>query len=166
MIFLAIGLYIIGYIAIVLEFFVPAGGLVGLAGMGSIAGGIALIFIHYGRVLGYIFLSAAVIITPILILLYFKYFPRSFLGKRLILADRQEKDEGFVAHSLSQYSELKGKVGKCLTMLRPSGMALIDGKRYSVVTDGEFIEKGAEIEVREVDGSRIIVRKKREEEEK
>ncbi len=159
MIFLALALYVIGYIAIVAEFFVPAGGLIGLAGAGSIVGAIVIVFINFGKLLGYVFLLIAVIATPILVLLYFKVFPKSFLGKRLILAKKQKKEEGFVAHSPDGYEKLKGKVGKSITPLRPAGTALIEGKRYSVVTGGEFIEKGENIEVYNIEGSRIVVRK-------
>ncbi len=162
MFFLALGLYLVGYVAIVVEFFVPAGGLVGLAGAGSIVGAIVIIFINYGKLLGYIFLVIAVVATPILVLLYFKVFPKSFLGRRLILAKRQDREDGFIAHSPNGYEELVGKRGKSLTPLRPAGTVLIDGKRYSVVTGGEFIGKGEAIEVHRVEGSRIEVRKRKE----
>ena len=160
MIFLAIALYIIGYAAIVLEFFVPAGGLVGVTGAGSIIGGIVLIFKNYGGRLGLIFLIAALVLTPVLIVVYFKYFPGSFIGKRLILFKDQKKEDGFVAHSVSAYRDLTGKAGLSITPLRPAGTVMIDNKRYSVVTSGEYIEKNKQVEVLTVNGSRIIVRKR------
>jgi len=46
------------------------------------------------------------------------------------------------------------------TALRPTGKALIDSRRYDVVSDGDFIEQGTAIEVVEVAGTRIVVRKK------
>lgn len=159
MIYLAVGLYIVGYAAIVLEFFIPAGGLVGLTGIGSIIGGIVLIYKNYGNSLGLVFLIAALILTPVFIFIYFKYFPGSFIGKRLILFKDQKKEDGFVAHSASNYRDLTGKTGLTTTMLRPAGTAMIDSKRYSVVTSGEYIEKNEKIEVIMVEGSRIVVRK-------
>jgi len=159
MIFLAGGLYIIGYMAIVLEFFVPAGGLVGLTGIGSIIGGIVLIYRNYGNGLGLVFLITALVLTPVLIVAYFKYFPGSFIGKRLILFKEQKQEDGFVAHTVSAYRDLTGKTGLSITPLRPAGTVLIDNKRYSVVTSGEYIEKNKQVEVLTVSGSRIIVRK-------
>lgn len=53
-----------------------------------------------------------------------------------------------------------GKNGKALTMLRPSGTAIIDGKRMDVVTTGDFIEKDVEITIIRIDGNRVIVEKK------
>jgi len=160
MIYLAVGLYIVGYAAIVLEFFVPSGGLVGLTGIGSIIGGIVLIYRNYGNRLGLIFLIAALVLTPVLIVVYFKYFPGSFIGKRLILFKDQKREDGFVAHSVSAYRDLIGKTGLSITPLRPAGTVMIDNKRYSVVTSGEYIEKNKQIEVLTVNGSRVVVRKR------
>jgi membrane-bound ClpP family serine protease len=50
--------------------------------------------------------------------------------------------------------------GTAITDLRPSGTALIGGKRLDVVTRGDYIEKGSEVRVSAVEGSRIVVRKK------
>ena len=159
MVLLAVGLYIMGYIAIVAEFFIPAGGFVGLAGVGSIIGGIILVYRNYGNRLGLVFLVAALIFTPVLMVLYFKYFPRSFMGKRLILFKDQKKEQGFIAHTISVYEKLEGKEGVSLTPLRPAGTVLIDARRYSVVTSGEFIETGRKIKVLSVEGGRMIVGK-------
>ncbi|NOY08564.1 MAG: hypothetical protein GXP33_06955 [Spirochaetes bacterium] len=159
MVLLAVGLYIMGYIAIVAEFFIPAGGFVGLAGVGSIIGGIILIYRNYGNGLGLVFLVAALILTPVLMVLYFKYFPGSFIGKRLILFKDQKKEQGFTAHTVSVYEKLEGKEGISLTPLRPAGTVLIDNRRYSVVTSGEFIERSRKIKVLRVEGGRMIVEK-------
>jgi membrane-bound serine protease (ClpP class) len=48
--------------------------------------------------------------------------------------------------------------GTALTNLRPSGTALIDGKRVDVVTNGSMIERGAEVKVIAVEGARVVVR--------
>ena len=45
--------------------------------------------------------------------------------------------------------------------LRPSGIADVEGERVDVVSDGEFIEAGAQIVVSRVDGNRIVVRRRR-----
>ena len=166
MVLLAVGLYIIGYIAIIAEFFIPAGGFVGLVGVGSIAGGIILVYRNYGNRLGLVFLVTALILTPVLMVLYFKYFPGSFVGRRLILFKDQKKEQGFTAHTISVYEKLEGKEGTSLTPLRPAGTVLIDNRRYSVVTSGEFIETGRKIKVLKVEGGKMIVEKLNIEEEK
>jgi membrane-bound serine protease (ClpP class) len=45
-----------------------------------------------------------------------------------------------------------------LTKLRPSGTAVINGKRVDVVTEGAFIEPGQSIKVVAIEGLRVVVR--------
>ena len=51
-----------------------------------------------------------------------------------------------------------GRTGPAVSPLRPAGIAEVDGTRLDVVSDGDFIEALAEIEVTRVDGNRIVVR--------
>ena len=156
---LSLGLCVAGLAAIIVEFFVPAAGVIGVLGFGRIVAGIVLAFLGYGNTVGMIFLIGAVLATPGVIALYFKFFPKSFVGKWLILGDEQKKADGFVSYHTDRYSNLSGKEGTALTVLRPSGAALIEGVKHSVVTGGEFIGKGEKIIVFRVEGSRIVVRK-------
>lgn len=52
---------------------------------------------------------------------------------------------------------LVGRVGKAVTVLRPTGAMEIDGQRIDVVTEGEFVEAGAPVRVLYVQGSRVVV---------
>lgn len=45
-----------------------------------------------------------------------------------------------------------------MTTLRPSGTAVINGKRVDVVSEGAFIEAGQVIKVVAVEGLRVVVR--------
>ena len=42
--------------------------------------------------------------------------------------------------------------------LRPSGIALFEGKRLTVIAEGEFIEAQRPIKVVEARGSRVVVK--------
>jgi membrane-bound serine protease (ClpP class) len=53
-------------------------------------------------------------------------------------------------------------IGRVITPLRPVGIAEFDGVRVDVVTDGEFIDKDSAVEVRKVEGTRVIVRRVRQ----
>ena len=44
---------------------------------------------------------------------------------------------------------------------RPAGIAHIDGERVDVVSEGEFVEPDAPIEVIRVEGNRVVVRRHR-----
>ena len=155
-----ISLLIIGIAAIIIEFFVPAFGIVGILGGGSIIAGIVMVYRRAGPRIGSIFLISAIILVPLLIIIYFKIFPRSFIGRRLILSKNQEQKEGYTSYTADKYAGLTGKNGETLTDLRPVGNIIIDKKRYSALTSGEYIDKGKKIYVSKIEGSRIIVRER------
>jgi len=154
-----IALALIGVAALITELFVPAGGIIGLIGLGSIIAAIVRTFQTQGTLVGSIFLLCSFIAVPGIFILYFKYFPRSFFGKRLILSNTQTHEDGYSSHTEHQYSDLTGKTGTAETRLRPVGTVLIEGQRYNAVTDGDFIERNTHIKVIYTEGNRIIVRK-------
>lgn len=57
---------------------------------------------------------------------------------------------------------LIGKTGVAETALKPGGFARIDGQRLDVVLLRGFLDAGAEIEVVEVHGSRVVVKERSE----
>ena len=85
------------------------------------------------------------------------FFPQTRYGRRLFLAERLSSKDGVVA-APGDLSGFVGARGVALSVLRPSGTALVNGKRLSVVTRGEFIDRGSMVEVIEVEGNRIVVR--------
>ena len=50
-----------------------------------------------------------------------------------------------------------GDTGTALTLLRPAGKARFGSDQLDVVTEGDFIEKGSQIVVREITRSKIVV---------
>jgi membrane-bound serine protease (ClpP class) len=158
-IWIVIGLIVVGLIAMFIELFVPAGGLIGVAGLGCYIAGIVLTFRHFNTVAGYIMLVVTIVAAPAVFALAFKIFPKTYFGKRLILRNSQQSEGGYLSYSSERYVELKGAEGTAITKLRPAGMVRIGEKKYSVVTNGEFIDTGDRIVVSTVEGSRIVVRK-------
>jgi membrane-bound serine protease (ClpP class) len=55
-----------------------------------------------------------------------------------------------------------GEVGVALTALRPAGRAEFGEWLLDVVTEGDFVEKGARVQVTEVRGNRVVVQPYRE----
>jgi len=153
----AILLVVIGLTAIIIELFVPAAGLIGLVGAGCLIAAVSLSFIHYGTLTGILFLIVVIVTTPAVIILWFKRFPRSMVGKKLILFNPGEKP-GEDPPPPEKSTDLTGKTGKVLTDLRPSGTVLIENRKYSVVTAGEYINRDSCIRVTAVHGNRIEVR--------
>lgn len=153
-------LSLLGFAAIILEFFVPSAGVIGLLGAGCVVTGIVLTYSNFGLLTGTIFLTACAILGPIILFLYFKLFPNSFIGKKLILHKKLKSSDGFISGESNDYGQLIGKEGTVDSKLRPVGRVLILGRLYNATTQGEFIDKGKNIKVINVDGNRIIVSQK------
>jgi membrane-bound serine protease (ClpP class) len=158
-------LFLIGVILLIAEIFVIPG--FGIAGIG----GIILIFvslflslintnfyIDYSDIMmAIIQLGGAVFGSVIVISLLLKYLPQTKAFGRLILSDETSTRQGFISNP--DYNNLVETEGEAITAMRPAGIALINGKRFDVVTEGDFIEKGSKIKVDRVEGVRIIIKK-------
>ena len=66
--------------------------------------------------------------------------------------------EGYVSAPRERDDEMLGKEGVTLTILRPAGVGLFDGRRVDIIADGEFIEPQRTVMVIEARGSRVVVR--------
>jgi membrane-bound serine protease (ClpP class) len=148
----------LGILAIFIEVFVPAAGIIGIAGGGSIIAAVVLAYANHPGLQATLVLATAVVATPAALILGFKVFPKTGMGRQLILRDEQHAETGFTSYDEERYHDLVGAEGESLTALRPSGTARIDNRRLSVVTTGEYIEKNSRVRVISVEGSRIVVR--------
>jgi membrane-bound serine protease (ClpP class) len=148
---LAIGLAAAGIVAIIVEVFLPTAGLLGIAGLASIVASIVIIYHRFGSLAGSLYLAAVMVLTPALLVLYFKLFPRSVIGRWLISRHAHQTEQG-------PFAELAEQEGRTLTVLHPVGVILIGEKKLSAVTAGELVEKDRRVRVIKVEGSRIVVR--------
>ena len=53
--------------------------------------------------------------------------------------------------------------GCAYTNLRPAGKGIFNNQRINIMTEGDFIEKGAPIRIIRIEGSKIIVQRIKEE---
>jgi membrane-bound serine protease (ClpP class) len=100
----------------------------------------------------------SIIIVLIAIIILSIYLPKSNMMKRIALQTSHKSCDGFEAHSKPD-PNLIGTEGVAHSMLRPAGIALLNGKRTDVTTEGDFIEKGERIKVIKVDGMKVVVEK-------
>jgi len=91
--------------------------------------------------------------------LTWKLFPRSPLGRALILSSTQQAAAGYTVQTSEDRALAVGLRGVSTSMLRPAGRGRFDGVNYDVVTQGEFIEPGRAVEIIEAEGNRYVVRK-------
>ncbi|MBI4602917.1 MAG: serine protease [Planctomycetes bacterium] len=136
-----------GMLFLLLEVFVPSGGVLGFLSLGCTLFGIYGLF-QQGRVL---LALGAIGGTSTLTVLGIRYGLRrlSFSGSLPLEASSSADPK---------LEDLRGKRGVTHTALRPAGVAVIQGKRVDVVAEGTFIEPNMEVEVVDNTGNRVVVR--------
>jgi len=143
-------LILAGAALLLLETVLP-GMIAGIAGFGCLVAGVLAAYLNFDvRTANLVFLAVVVGLTAGA-LCWFKFFPQSRLAK-LFISQRTVGDIG------TEKPELLHQTGTAFTSLRPSGTAVINGKRVDVLTEGPFIERGSPIKVVEVEGARVVVR--------
>ncbi len=161
--------FIIGLILLALEVFViPGFGAAGIIGILMIVGSLFLsliggmpFFDMRSISVALIQLSSASVASIIVIVILVKLLPKSSTFNRLILAESESAESGFVSYPSEK--ELIGTEGVALTTLRPAGSAEFNGKRFDVVADWEYIQKGKRVKVLRVEGIKVVVQEVKEE---
>lgn len=156
-------MFVAGIILIAVEIFViPGFGLPGIAGIILVFASIFLSllggdpFITFETIsVAIIQLTIALIAAIVLVFILAKFLPKTSAFSRLVLAESEKADQGYVSYPSE--TSLLGKTGKSLTVLRPAGIAEIEGKKYDVIADNEYIEPGKVIKVIRVEGIKVVV---------
>lgn len=159
-------LFAVGVVLLLLEIFViPGFGITGILGIIFMITGLFLGLIPDFDLTDFNFVSAALIqlavtfiATGIVIYILSKFLPKSGIWNNLILQTNISLKSGYT--SKPTFENLLNAEGTAITDLRPSGTALINGKRIDVVTEGDYLVHGTPIVVTQVEGSKIVVDKK------
>ena len=148
---------VITLVMFVIELFMPGIGVAGVTGLISLIA-VIVMQLAYGdpRVAMYI-----IAISLLLIILGLVWIIRSMQRGRLSKSFLVLKDQSggtSVPEVRAAKQDLLGKTGVAITILRPSGIAEIEGNRVGVSTSGEFIQKGETVTVIKAEGMHILVR--------
>ncbi len=105
-------------------------------------------------------LSAAVLISGLIMVVLAKFLPTAPGLRRLVLKSASVGGAvpEFSAMGLESGNRIGvGAIGHSLTMLRPAGRAQFENGPFDVVSDGQFVARGVEIRVIQIEGGRIVV---------
>jgi len=112
----------------------------------------------------FVSLAAGMVGALALILLGMRFLPGTRMGNRLVLAGAvpagaslTAADSGGGAVGERRVVSYLGLEGEATTDLRPSGKGVFGGKLLDVISEGEFIPRGALLRVIRHEGSRIVV---------
>lgn len=151
---LIVALFILGILLISFELIVP-GGILGLLGAFAILASWALGFVEYGSGGGLVIFGIGLVLLVLVLAVELKFLPRTKVGKRLFLNRSIEA----TSQNAVAAPDLVGKKGEALTTLAPSGVVLIDDRKYEGFSMSGMVEKGTRIEVVDFDTFRVRVKK-------
>ena len=150
-------LFVGGFVCLLAELVVPAHGFMAILSATFAISGIILSFI-VGPSFGIICAVALLVLTPLVITGFVKYYPHSPVGRRVLLRGPNPQQVNSVSKDQqTELTALIGRTGYAVTTLRPSGTGLIDNHRIACISEGPIIEKGAPVRAVAVSGGQLVV---------
>lgn len=151
---IAIICFIVGFIFVIVEMFHPGFGVPGILGAIFLIAGVVLSADSVIEVL--VLMGIIIALLGLALNFVLKSVTRGRLSRTLILRETQKKEDGYIGAEDLEY--FVGQEGVALTVLRPSGIAEINGIKLDVVSEGEYISENTKVKIIKVEGRRIVVR--------
>jgi membrane-bound ClpP family serine protease len=153
----AILLLLVGLGLGIMEVFFTSAGLLAFLSAASI---IAAVFVGFqqSQTVGYVIVIMAMVGLPTTVVLAFKYWPRTAMGRRVLLSAPTSEDVLPENRNKDYLKTLIGKLGKAKSKMLPSGVVVVDGRNVEAVSEGMSIEVGQEVRIVQVRGKRVVVR--------
>jgi membrane-bound ClpP family serine protease len=154
-----VSLLVLGLGVMVLEVFVPSGGILGFVSILALVASVATAFLELGATAGMASLAVVVLAVPAVLSVAFRWFPETPLGRR-VLPPAPESADVLPDPTRRQHArDLIGRTGLTVSELLPWGGVQIDGEVVDAVSEDGPIAAGVAIEVVGVQAAALIVRK-------
>ena len=157
---LGIGLLGLSVLLIMLEVFVPSGGILGIGSLISAISGLVCLF-RYEMVWGASGFLMMSVLAPMIFVYSVKILPGTPLGRMMLGRSGEEiarEHEDAYRDQKNEREHLLGLNGTAATDMRPSGVVMIEGQRHDALAVGGIIDLGRSIKVTKVAGLSIEVR--------
>lgn len=155
--FWAILLLVLGLALAVMEVFFTSAGILGFLAAAAIIGAIVLGF-QYAPAFGIALMMVTLFGLPAVIVLAFRYWPRTRLGRRVLLSAPREQDVLPDEDERLWLRSVVGKRGRAKCKMLPGGLVVVEGRTVEAVSEGQPIEAGEPVVVVQVRGKRLVVR--------
>jgi membrane-bound serine protease (ClpP class) len=156
---LAVVLIAVGLVLLVADVFLPSAGLLSIGGLVLIVAGVAVPFYYGDHSTGLLSLVAVFILVPAAVSIAFHLMPRTPLGRRMILPTGGADDATVATMPVNlELEQLRGRIGKAVSPLRPAGVVDFDGRRIDCLTEGMMVDPGTWVRCIDVKAARVVVR--------
>ncbi len=153
--YLSIILLALGAFIVLLELFIPSAGLLSILAALCFLGSVVAGFFH-SMTAGLLMLLAALLAIPVLIVLMIKIWPKTPIGRRILIEPAPSPD-AVVPKWMPEAETLVGQLGVAKTKMLPSGIIEINGRKYDALSDGLPIDEGQPIKVIAIKNNHILV---------
>lgn len=156
-IWIPLALFVAGAVfALVEVFIIPGFGVFGVLSMLSFAW--LSVLLMDGPAAGLGIFALSFLLTVVFTFLLVKFMPKSIVTRKFLILEPPKSDSSTLKSKVAVPLVQVGDVGEAATTLRPIGTALFGNQRLEVLSEGEFLKKGAAIEVVRVEGQKVVVR--------
>ena len=147
-----------GLLCLVLEFFIPSSGILGVLCALSLIGAIVLGFMS-GTTTGAAMLLGVLVSVPAFLFGAIHFWPSTSLGKMILNEPPSHADELLPeTQSYRGLRDLVGKRGTAKSLMLPGGIVQIEGRNYDAISEGTPIEAGQRVLVVQISTQRLVVR--------
>ena len=150
-------LLVLGIGLAVLEVFFPSAGILGFLSASALVGAIAMGF-YQSPLVGVLILVGAAFGLPTVIVLAFQYWPKTAMGRRVLLSAPNSEDVLPDDPKKDRLKDLIGRTGRAKSKLLLSGVITIDGRTVDAVSESMPVEVGQTVLVLQVRGQCVVVR--------
>lgn len=153
-----VALFLVGLAVLVLEVFVPSGGVLGFLSVIAIGAAVGEAFVEGGMAFGLAVLGVAFLAVPAVLAVAFRVFPETPLGRRVLPPPPGADDVRPGAERRKRLEALVGRRGRAVDELVPWGTVEVEGSACEAVSEAGPIPRGAAVEVVGLDAAALVVR--------
>ena len=147
-----------GLLLLILEVFVPSGGILGIIAAILFGVSVALGYMQ-SSLTGSVMLLTLGILLPIVSAIAVHYWPRTPTGKHFFPNHPTKEELNPSVPHQNRMNDLLEVEGRAVTPLRPSGVCVFNDVRVDTITEGMMLEAGDKVRVIRIHGSQVVVRK-------
>lgn len=160
MLYWGFGLLAAALLLVVIEVFIPSGGLIAFVSAGSSIAGVYCLF-RVSPMWGFIGIACVMVLGPMSFAFALRVWPSTPIGRKMMgerTPEQQEADRQAELRERERIASLVGAEGLVLSDLRPVGIVQIGNDRLNALADTALIKSGARVRVTAVESNQIKVR--------
>jgi membrane-bound serine protease (ClpP class) len=154
---LAYLLIAVGLMLLFAELVIPTGGILMGVSVLCVLAGVFLTFYSGDPYLGLATMAGVFVLFPFSLVLFKYLWPKTPLGRQAI--QTVDPDATVAAMPVNvELEQLRGRYGRAVSPLRPSGVVEFDGRRIDVMSEGIMVDADTWVRCIEVKSGKVIVR--------